>query len=245
MNGDVHARPCAALRFGAWRFFAASLRLGSPLGRAVGGVHRLGPRRSSMPIGRTVSRMISSASCSLPLALEQLARRLVRQDHQDRVADRRHVGLHLVGEERAVDLEHDADLRVAVGVLVGEVDDERLERQEGRRMRRVGLRRLVGAARDVVVAGVLGARARPCFFSSSSAPAAGDGQQRSAATTPITISFFLPCLDGHGGLGVAVAAAAADIEDSFRAWGARPPPARRRAWHEGNYRNRGSAPKPG
>ena len=76
---------------------------------------------------------------------EQIVRGLAGEDQQDRVADRRHVGLHLVGEEGAVDLEDDADLRVAVDVAVGQVDDERLERQERRRMRRVVLGSGAGA----------------------------------------------------------------------------------------------------
>ena len=86
-----------------------------------------------MPSGRTASRMISAASCSLPSRSSSSADGLVRQHHQDVVADRRHVGLDLVGELRVVDLQRDADLRVALGVPVGQVDDEGVERHEGRR----------------------------------------------------------------------------------------------------------------
>jgi hypothetical protein len=54
----------------------------------------------------------------------------VRQHHQHAVADRRHVGLELVGVFGVFELEGDADLRKTLGVAVGQVDDERIQRQE-------------------------------------------------------------------------------------------------------------------
>ena len=89
----------------------------------------------------------------LAFAVEEILRALVGEDHQDRVADRRHVGLDLVGRDAAVELERDADLRVAVDVLVGEVDDEGVERQVDRHVLGIDVRRAVLLRRAFFFAG--------------------------------------------------------------------------------------------
>mmetsp|Transcript_48327 Transcript_48327/g.117600 ORF Transcript_48327/g.117600 Transcript_48327/m.117600 type:complete len:226 (+) Transcript_48327:1505-2182(+) len=75
----------------------------------------------------------------LALAGQQFHRRLVRQHHQHVAADGRHIGLDLVGEVRVLDLQRHADLGEAVDVLVGQVDGERVERNEGGRLVALGM----------------------------------------------------------------------------------------------------------
>src|SRR5450631_2992637 len=138
------------------RFGAARLRRGRCRRR-----HRLGPGDlDSHRPHRLAHDLVGELF--LAAAAEQILRGLARDDHEDGVADRRHVAAHLVGEDRAFDFERDADLRVAVDVAVGEVDDERVERQVGRRAHRVGLGARAGAGlgrgRAALFAGLGGGR---------------------------------------------------------------------------------------
>ena len=68
------------------------------------------------------------------LAGQQLGCGPVRQHHEDVVADGRHVDLQLLAHLGVVDLQRDADLGVALAVLVGQVDGERVQRHKGGRV---------------------------------------------------------------------------------------------------------------
>ena len=176
----------------------------------------------------------------LAAAAEQLARALLRQDQEDRVAYRRHVGFHLFGEDGALELESDADLRVAVDVLVGQVDDEGVERQEDRNALRVGLGQAC-AASGPGASSSPAASAAACaafFFRTQTPPPPAASTTASAAATMIR-SFFLPRLNGTAPpTAAAVSAVTAGIDGSPRRR-ARCRTRRRGRCLEGNYRNRG------
>jgi len=118
-----------------WRLLFLLLLLGHGIGIGVGGCRgRVGVRFLLVHLeAQRAHRGVKDGLGQLFLAFagEQFCGGLVRQHHQDVVADRRHVDLQLVGGLGVVDLQGHGDLRVALAVLVGQVDGERVQRHEG------------------------------------------------------------------------------------------------------------------
>ena len=172
----------------------------------------------------------------LAFAVEQVLRGLVGEDQQDRVPDRRHVGLDLVARHAALELERDADLRVAVGLLVGEVDDERIERKVERDALGSACRRRRRGSGVAASSSLAAAACAARCLRKTTAPAPS-ARTRASSAAPMTMSFFF----GRRVTGASSTAGSAITADIEAPRGRALRRIAQLSGLEGNYRNRPGA----